>query len=148
MLATAAALLLPGLALAAPLASRQTEGTLIRYQTTDTVRSRLLQLPVLRNIRSDRRSLLPLLLLQCLTVQPGVNGRFSNGNAVVPAKCGEGPFSLNGPTQRFIINRGAGPIRLAGSNFCLDAGSDPRSGEGMKVGLASHWSAPRSRISR
>jgi hypothetical protein len=32
-----------------------------------------------------------------------------------------------------IINRGAGQIRLANSNYCLDAGVDPRNNIGMKV---------------
>jgi hypothetical protein len=96
--AAAAALILPGLALAAPLVARQAEGQFIRFQTTDIVGPP----PSTASSPSERDPTDPSLPIQCLTVQPGVNGRFSDGNAVISAKCGEGPFSLNGPTQNWV----------------------------------------------
>lgn len=39
----------------------------------------------------------------------------------------------NSQYQRWEINRGSGSVKLAGTNFCLDAGSNPANGIGMKI---------------
>jgi len=43
-------------------------------------------------------------------------------------------FDCNGtPAQQWVIGLGEGPVVLAGTNFCLDAGSAPANGVGMKI---------------
>ncbi|KAJ3556356.1 hypothetical protein NM688_g2074 [Phlebia brevispora] len=43
-------------------------------------------------------------------------------------------YDCNGtPAQQWNIVRGSTKVQLAGTNFCLDAGSDPASGVGMKI---------------
>ncbi|KAI5449775.1 hypothetical protein NCC49_004065 [Naganishia albida] len=43
-------------------------------------------------------------------------------------------YDCNGSSaQRWSINRGAGQVRLTGTNFCLDAGSNPGNGIKMKI---------------
>jgi len=43
-------------------------------------------------------------------------------------------FDCNGtPAQDWVISLGEGPVVLAGTNFCLDAGSAPANGVGMKI---------------
>ncbi|EAU82201.2 G-X-X-X-Q-X-W domain-containing protein [Coprinopsis cinerea okayama7 len=61
---------------------------------------------------------------KCLDVRGAV---FSNGTPVQIYDC-------NGTAaQNWILNRGATSIRLNGTNFCLDAGSNPANGVGMKI---------------
>ena len=135
-----AALVLPGLALAAPApVARQTEvGTSIRWQGSSN---------------------------ECLTVEiVNGNANVANGTPLVTRNCAGAaasvqnwvsfrPFSPHPSALLFwcslltplllllcprpqIINRGAGKIRLANSNFCLDAGINPRNNQGMKVRLS------------
>jgi len=41
---------------------------------------------------------------------------------------------LNGTAaQRWVFVRGSTKVRVAGTNFCLDAGSNPANGIGMKI---------------
>lgn len=43
-------------------------------------------------------------------------------------------YDCNGtPAQDWVISRGAGSVKLAGTNYCLDAGSYPGNGIGMKI---------------
>ena len=43
-------------------------------------------------------------------------------------------FDCNGtPAQKWVIARGRGHVQLAGTNFCLDAGSSPENSVGMKI---------------
>ncbi|KAF4605980.1 hypothetical protein EYR38_000025 [Pleurotus pulmonarius] len=43
-------------------------------------------------------------------------------------------YDCNGTgAQNWLINFGRTKVRLAGTNFCLDAGTNPRSGVGMKI---------------
>ncbi|TFK21499.1 G-X-X-X-Q-X-W domain-containing protein [Coprinopsis marcescibilis] len=61
---------------------------------------------------------------KCLDVR-GAN--FSNGTPVQVYDC-------NGTAaQNWVIYRGPTQVRLAGTNFCLDAGSSPANGVGMKI---------------
>ncbi|KAL1410798.1 hypothetical protein Q8F55_001740 [Vanrija albida] len=61
---------------------------------------------------------------KCLEV---VNGSLANGTPVIIATC-------NGSSkQRFDLTPGSTAIKVAGSNFCLDAGSSPASGTKMKI---------------
>ncbi|KAL4268545.1 Carbohydrate-binding module family 13 protein [Pleurotus pulmonarius] len=61
---------------------------------------------------------------KCLDVRGNVQ---SNGTPVQI-------FDCNGSgAQRWVINRGSTKVQLAGTNFCLDAGSSPGNGVGMKI---------------
>ncbi|KAJ3520024.1 hypothetical protein NMY22_g12929 [Coprinellus aureogranulatus] len=61
---------------------------------------------------------------KCLEVRGGV---FANGTPVQIYDC-------NGtPAQDWVINRGSTKVKLANTNFCLDAGSTPGNGVGMKI---------------
>ncbi|KAF9488539.1 ricin B lectin [Pleurotus eryngii] len=43
-------------------------------------------------------------------------------------------YDCNGTgAQKWVINRRRTKVRLAGTNFCLDAGSQPGNGVGMKI---------------
>ncbi|KAF8988418.1 ricin B lectin domain-containing protein, partial [Cyathus striatus] len=43
-------------------------------------------------------------------------------------------YDCNGtPAQSWSINRGSTQIRVAGTSYCLDAGSSPANGVGMKI---------------
>ncbi|KAF8960459.1 G-X-X-X-Q-X-W domain-containing protein [Flammula alnicola] len=43
-------------------------------------------------------------------------------------------YDCNGtPAQRWIVNRGSTKVQLAGTNFCLDAGTTPANGVGLKI---------------
>ncbi|CAA7262364.1 unnamed protein product [Cyclocybe aegerita] len=60
---------------------------------------------------------------KCLTVAPPIQ----NGSPVSIHDCdGSG-------AQRWVIKRGGQQIKLSGTNWCLDAGSNPASGVGAKV---------------
>jgi len=74
---------------------------------------------------------------KCMDVQGGV---FANGTPVQIYDC-------NGtPAQKWILNRGSTKVKLAAANFCLDVGTSPQSGVGMKIWQcyddlpAQHWS--------
>lgn len=61
---------------------------------------------------------------KCLDVQGGV---FADGTPVQI-------FDCNGtPAQNWTITTGETKVHLAGTNFCLDAGSTPGNGVGMKI---------------
>ncbi|KAF8960448.1 G-X-X-X-Q-X-W domain-containing protein [Flammula alnicola] len=61
---------------------------------------------------------------KCMDVRGAV---FANGTPVQIYDC-------NGtPAQRWFINRGSTKVQLAGTNFCLDAGSSPANGVGLKI---------------
>ncbi|KAF4573626.1 Ricin B lectin domain-containing protein [Pleurotus pulmonarius] len=61
---------------------------------------------------------------KCLDVQGDVQ---SNGTPVQI-------FDCNGsPAQTWVIKPGPTKVQLAGTNFCLDAGSSPGNGVGMKI---------------
>ncbi|KAF8157235.1 ricin B lectin domain-containing protein [Crassisporium funariophilum] len=61
---------------------------------------------------------------KCLDVR-GAN--FANGTPVQVYDC-------NGTgAQNWVLNRGSTKVKLAGTNFCLDAGSTPGNGVGMKI---------------
>jgi len=61
---------------------------------------------------------------KCLDVRGAV---FENGTPVQLYDC-------NGTrAQDWLLQRGSTKIRLAGTNFCLDAGSTPGNGVGMKI---------------
>ncbi|KAH6890194.1 G-X-X-X-Q-X-W domain-containing protein [Coprinopsis sp. MPI-PUGE-AT-0042] len=61
---------------------------------------------------------------KCVDVQGAV---FANGTPVQIYDC-------NGTNaQQLIIRSGTGQIRVAGTNFCLDAGSSPANGVKMKI---------------
>jgi hypothetical protein len=43
-------------------------------------------------------------------------------------------YDCNGTgAQKWVLNRGSTKVRLAGTNFCLDAGTSPTSGSKMKI---------------
>lgn len=43
-------------------------------------------------------------------------------------------YDCNGTgAQKWVINRGNGQVKVAGTNFCLDAGSSPADGTKMKI---------------
>ncbi|KAF8890491.1 ricin B lectin domain-containing protein [Infundibulicybe gibba] len=61
---------------------------------------------------------------KCLDVRAA---NFANGTPVQI-------FDCNGtPAQKWLISRGKTAVRLAGTNFCLDAGSFPANALGMKI---------------
>ncbi|TFK97690.1 ricin B lectin domain-containing protein [Pterulicium gracile] len=62
---------------------------------------------------------------KCLTVAGGV---FANGTPVQINDC-------NGsPSQKWVIKRGRGQVKVSGTNFCLDATSaTPPDGTGLKI---------------
>ncbi|KAF9457289.1 G-X-X-X-Q-X-W domain-containing protein [Collybia nuda] len=61
---------------------------------------------------------------KCLDVRGAV---FANGTPVQIYDCnGSG-------AQNWIVNRGNTKVQVAGTNFCLDAGSSPGNGVGMKI---------------
>ncbi|KAJ7592610.1 G-X-X-X-Q-X-W domain-containing protein [Mycena floridula] len=61
---------------------------------------------------------------KCLDVRGGV---FANGTPVQIYDC-------NGTqAQKWDIKRGKGSVKVTGTNFCLDAGSTPGNGVGMKI---------------
>ncbi|KAH6885095.1 carbohydrate-binding module family 13 protein [Coprinopsis sp. MPI-PUGE-AT-0042] len=61
---------------------------------------------------------------QCLDVRGAV---FANGTPVQIYDC-------NGtPAQNWTINHGPTKIQLAGTSFCMDAGSSPGNGVGLKI---------------
>ncbi|KAF8999269.1 ricin B lectin domain-containing protein [Cyathus striatus] len=61
---------------------------------------------------------------KCLDVR---GAKLENGTPVQIYDC-------NGtPAQNWYINRGSTKIQLANTNFCLDAGSNPGNGIGMKI---------------
>ncbi|KAF9041471.1 ricin B lectin domain-containing protein [Panaeolus papilionaceus] len=61
---------------------------------------------------------------KCLDVRGAV---YANGTPVQIYDC-------NGTgAQRWVIKRGSTKVQVAGKNFCLDAGSAPASGVGMKI---------------
>ncbi|KAF5336494.1 hypothetical protein D9611_006744 [Ephemerocybe angulata] len=61
---------------------------------------------------------------KCIDVQGGV---FANGTPVQLYDC-------NGtPAQNWLLNHGSTKIQRSGTNFCLDAGSNPGNGVGMKI---------------
>ncbi|KAJ3495266.1 hypothetical protein NLJ89_g10653 [Agrocybe chaxingu] len=75
--------------------------------------------------------------------QPSGTTIHPNGN---PSKCMDvrGAIYTNGTpvqiydcngtgAQKWVLNRGSTKVRLAGTNFCLDAGSAPANGVGMKI---------------
>ncbi|KAF6751003.1 carbohydrate-binding module family 13 protein [Ephemerocybe angulata] len=58
---------------------------------------------------------------KCINVQGGV---FADGTPVQLYTC-------NGnPVQNWLLNRGSTKVQLSGTNFCLDAGSNPEAGNG------------------
>ncbi|TFK37401.1 G-X-X-X-Q-X-W domain-containing protein [Crucibulum laeve] len=61
---------------------------------------------------------------KCLDVRGAV---FANGTPVQIYDCN------NTPAQRWFVNRGSTKVQLANTNFCLDAGSSPADGAGMKI---------------
>ncbi|KAF9048752.1 G-X-X-X-Q-X-W domain-containing protein [Panaeolus papilionaceus] len=61
---------------------------------------------------------------KCLDVR---DASFQNGTPVQIYDC-------NGtPAQRWTVNKGSTKVRLDGTDFCLDAGSNPASGVGLKI---------------
>ncbi|RDB19188.1 Endo-1,4-beta-xylanase A [Hypsizygus marmoreus] len=52
---------------------------------------------------------------------------FANGTPVQIYDCN------NTPAQKWTISRGSTKVQLTGTNFCLDAGSTPGNGIGMKI---------------
>ncbi|KAJ8453796.1 hypothetical protein ONZ45_g19565 [Pleurotus djamor] len=58
-----------------------------------------------------------------------VRGTLGNGSPVRIQDCD----GSNQGAQRWVIKRGGQQIKLSGTNYCLDAGSNPASGVGMKV---------------
>ncbi|KAH6867250.1 ricin B lectin domain-containing protein, partial [Coprinopsis sp. MPI-PUGE-AT-0042] len=61
---------------------------------------------------------------KCLDVR---GGTFANGTPVQIYDC-------NGtPAQNWTINHGPTKIQLAGTSFCMDAGSSPGNGVGLKI---------------
>ncbi|TFK37402.1 G-X-X-X-Q-X-W domain-containing protein [Crucibulum laeve] len=61
---------------------------------------------------------------KCLDVRGGI---LANGTPVQLYDC-------NGtPAQKWILKRGSTAVQLAGTSFCLDAGSSPKSGVGLKI---------------
>jgi len=61
---------------------------------------------------------------KCLDVRGGV---FKNGTPVQIFDCN------NTPAQQWALTRGSTKVKLVGTNFCLDAGSTPGNGVGMKI---------------
>ncbi|KAF9041468.1 G-X-X-X-Q-X-W domain-containing protein [Panaeolus papilionaceus] len=61
---------------------------------------------------------------KCLDVRGAV---YANGTPVQIYDCN------NTGAQRWVIKRGSTKVQVAGTNFCLDAGSAPASGVGMKI---------------
>ncbi|KAF9473924.1 G-X-X-X-Q-X-W domain-containing protein [Pholiota conissans] len=61
---------------------------------------------------------------KCIDVRGAV---FANGTPVQIYDC-------NGtPAQNWVLTRGGTKVQLAGTNFCLDAGSSPANGVGLKI---------------
>ncbi|RDB27201.1 Extracellular exo-alpha-L-arabinofuranosidase [Hypsizygus marmoreus] len=61
---------------------------------------------------------------KCLDVR---GAQFANGTPVQIYDC-------NGSNaQQWVINKGNTQVQVAGTNFCLDAGTNPTSGVGMKI---------------
>lgn len=80
---------------------------------------------------------------KCLDVR---GARYRNGTPVQIYDCnGSG-------AQKWILSRGRTQLQVAGTNFCLDAGSHPGNGVGMKIwecyeGLAAQeWIYSRNRV--
>ncbi|KAF8997605.1 ricin B lectin domain-containing protein [Cyathus striatus] len=76
------------------------------------------------------------LSITSLTIHPNGNtsfcldvkgAKYANGTPVQLYKCN------NTPAQKWVINAGSTKVKVAGTNFCLDAGSKPASGVGMKI---------------
>ncbi|KAH6885084.1 carbohydrate-binding module family 13 protein [Coprinopsis sp. MPI-PUGE-AT-0042] len=66
---------------------------------------------------------------KCLDVAGNrLNGFIANGTAVQIFNCMEGS-----KFQNWVINNGSTKVQLAGTQFCLDAGSAPANGVGLKV---------------
>ncbi|KAJ3516408.1 hypothetical protein NLJ89_g1150 [Agrocybe chaxingu] len=63
-------------------------------------------------------------LLKCMDVR---GAQFASGTAVQVYDCNDTP------AQRWFITRGSTKVQLAGTNFCLDAGSSPANGVGLKI---------------
>ncbi|KIM35510.1 carbohydrate-binding module family 13 protein [Hebeloma cylindrosporum] len=61
---------------------------------------------------------------KCLDVRGAV---FANGTPVQIYDCNQTP------AQQWVIRRGNTRVRLAGTNFCLDAGSSPANGVELKI---------------
>ncbi|KJA15305.1 carbohydrate-binding module family 13 protein [Hypholoma sublateritium FD-334 SS-4] len=61
---------------------------------------------------------------KCMDVR---GAKFENGTPVQVYDCNK----TN--AQRWLITRGNTKVQLAGTNFCLDAGSNPASGVGLKI---------------
>lgn len=66
---------------------------------------------------------------KCLTVQGGV---FADGTPVQIYDC------YGTQRQRWVINRGGTKVQLAGTNFCLDAGSESINGSQLKIGQCNN----------
>ncbi|TFK22300.1 hypothetical protein FA15DRAFT_671682 [Coprinopsis marcescibilis] len=82
------------------------DGTIPNYQTGPNT---------IHNVRSSEK---------CVDVQGGV---FANGTPVQIYDC-------NGTqAQKWVIKRGGQQIKVSGTTYCLDAGSNPASGVGMKI---------------
>lgn len=64
--------------------------------------------------------------LQCLTVPPSPNA-VADGTSVSSGRCGSAPL------QTWDIVPGSTAVRLSGTNFCFDAGSDPRNNVPLKL---------------
>lgn len=83
---------------------------------------------------------------KCLTVN---NGALSNGQGVTINTC-FATDNADSRFQRWEINRGAGAIKVQGTNYCLDAGTAPGNGVMAKIwqcydGLAAqnwYYTAP------
>ncbi|KAJ7837686.1 carbohydrate-binding module family 13 protein [Mycena olivaceomarginata] len=69
---------------------------------------------------------------KCLDVRGAV---FANGTPVqMQIIDGSFRYNCNGSqAQKWIIKRGKGSVQVAGTNYCLDAGSSPGNGVGMKI---------------
>ncbi|KAJ7917764.1 carbohydrate-binding module family 13 protein [Mycena leptocephala] len=65
---------------------------------------------------------------KCLDVRGAV---FANGT---PVQMQVFLYDCNGSqAQKWIIKRGRGSVQVAGTSYCLDAGSSPANGAGMKI---------------
>lgn len=56
-----------------------------------------------------------------------VTGPFANGSPVTVAGCN------NNPQQQWEISASSTRVKVNGQNYCLDAGSSPGNGVGMKI---------------
>jgi len=65
----------------------------------------------------------------CLSLQGGKNTGPSSGVAVVSIACDQ--------ASTWDINKGSGSVILSGTNFALDAGSNPGNNGGLKVSYSS-----------